>query len=638
MKKLTEHSTLRELWENPVGHDVLAKLLMQLGRSERWLTNPAVSRLTIGRACRMARGLLGDDFAEVLLDLVNGTGDPVCPAPGCPTGFDRDIFYQIYPRSFQDSGGDGIGDLNGILSRLPYLQQLGVTALWLSPVYASPMDDNGYDISDYRAIHPDYGTMEDFDQLLEEVHRRGMKLIMDLVVNHTSDEHPWFLEAKRDRNSRYHDYYLWREGNADCPPNNWTSFFSGSAWNYYPEVGAWALHLFSKKQMDLNWENPALRDEVAQIVRWWLDKGVDGFRMDVINYIAKNTLENGSAPVGKLMGYTGIEHYFYGKRLHEYLAELRRKAFAPYGAVMIGETPGIGLEMAKQLTAQERGELDLVFNFDQLETPGHTRFDDYRYDLGYLKRYYLEWMQGISNNCRMSLFWDNHDNPRMLGKIDPPQSLRAPLAKLLAALQLTLKGVPFLYQGQELGMTNHRFDSVDQLRDVESLNLYRELEPKLGPQAAFEKVLAGTRDYARTPMQWTGEEGAGFTSGTPWLRLPGDHLEGWNAAAEEQDPESVLNHYRRLIALRRAHPALADGSFTPQFASRRDLFCYTRTGDGERYLVILNLREKETARPRLPRGARQVYGSYPAPFDRLRPYEAQIWLLPGTGKEERGEE
>ncbi|HIV86763.1 MAG TPA: alpha-glucosidase [Candidatus Pygmaiobacter gallistercoris] len=636
MKRLTQNSTLGELWENPVGHDVLAKLLLQLGRSERWLNNPAVRRLTIGGACRMASGLLGKDFADRLLELVNGTGEPVAPGPGYPTGFDRDVFYQIYPRSFQDSNGDGIGDLEGIRSRLPYLQRLGVTALWLSPVYASPMDDNGYDISDYRAIHPDYGTMEDFDRLLAEVHRRGMKLIMDLVVNHTSDEHPWFLEAKRDRSSPYHDYYLWREGEADRPPNNWTSFFSGPAWNYYPEAGAWALHLFSKKQMDLNWENPALREEVADIVRWWLAKGVDGFRMDVINYIAKNSLEDGSEAVGRLMGYTGIEHYFYGHRLHGYLSELRREAFAPYGAVMIGETPGVGLEMAKQLTAQEREELDLVFNFDQLETPGHTRFDDYRYDLSYLKKYYLVWMQGIPDNCRMSLFWDNHDNPRMLGKIAPPTHLRAPLAKLLAALQLTLKGVPFLYQGQELGMTNHRFDSIDQLRDVESLNLYRELLPKLGPQAAFEKVLAGTRDYARTPMQWTGEMYAGFTTAQPWLQPSGDQGEGWNVEAEEEDPDSVLSHYRRLIALRRTHPALADGSFRQQFASRSELFCYTRAGSGARYLVLLNLSEKTVSLPRLPRNVRQLYDSYPAPFDRLRPYEAQIWQLTNKGREENG--
>ena len=628
MKILTAENTLGELWENPVGHDVLAKLLLQLGKSERWLTNPVVSRMSIGKACRMARGLLGEDFAQVLLDLVNGTGEPVYPTPGRPTRFDRDVFYQIYPRSFQDSNGDGIGDLNGIRSRLDYLQKLGVTALWLSPVYASPMDDNGYDISDYRAIHPDYGTMEDFELLLKEVHQRGMKLIMDLVVNHTSDEHPWFLEAKRDRSSPFHDYYLWREGTADRPPNNWTSFFSGPAWNYYPEVGAWALHLFSKKQMDLNWENPALRKEVADIVRWWLEKGVDGFRMDVINYISKNSLEDGSEPVGNLMGYTGIEHYFYGHRLHEYLHELRQQAFAPYGAVMIGETPGVGLEMAKQLTAQQRGELDLVFNFDQLETPGHTRFDDYQYDLTYLKKYYLDWMQGIPDNCRMSLFWDNHDNPRMLGKIAPPSELRAPLAKLLAALQLTLKGVPFLYQGQELGMTNRRFDSIQQMRDVESINLYQELEPKIGAQAAFEKVLAGTRDYARTPMQWTGEEGAGFSNAEPWLRVAGDQTEGWNVEAEEQDSESVLSHYQRLIALRRAHPALADGSFRQQFVGRKDLFCYTRAGGGERYLVILNLRTKNATCPRLPRGARQVYGSYSEPAGKLRPYEAQIWQLP----------
>lgn len=630
MEKLTAASTLGQLWRHPVGHDVLDKLLMQMGKSEGWVTNPVVSRLTIGRACRLGRSLVGEGFADTLLALVNAAPPPVQAAPGVRRApFKEDVFYQIYPRSFRDADGDGVGDLKGILEKLPYLQELGVTALWLSPIYASPMDDNGYDISDYRAVNPEFGTMEDLERLLAETHRRGMKLIMDLVVNHTSDEHPWFQAACRDRQSPYHDYYIWRDGGPENPPNNWTSFFSGPAWNYYPEVEQWALHLFSKKQMDLNWDNPALRAEVADIVRWWLDKGVDGFRMDVINYISKASLADGSEAVGALMGFTGIEHYFYGPHLHDYLHELRENAFAPYGAVMVGETPGVGLEMAKQLTAEERGVLDMVFNFDQLETPGHVRFDDYDYDPAYLKRYYLKWMAGMPDNCRMSLFWDNHDNPRMLGKIERGQEYRAVLAKLLAVLQLTLKGTPFLYQGQELGMTNLPFLSAAELRDVESRNLYRELAEKDGPEAAFEKVLAGTRDYARTPMQWENAPGAGFTSGTPWIWLPDDWQAGWNAADEAADPGSVLNAYKTLLALRRAHPVFAYGAFAQQYASRRDLFCYTRTGEGERYAVLLNLQPGAAARPRVPAGAACVYNSYGGPAKELRPYEAEIWRLDG---------
>ncbi len=635
MEKLTEKSTLGALWNNPVGHDVLDKLLLQLGADAGWMENPLVARLPIGKVCRLARGMVGDGFAATLLTLVNAAPDPVQPSFGIAAApFKEDVFYQIYPRSFKDSNGDGIGDLEGILQQLPYLQRLGVNAIWLSPVYASPMDDNGYDISDYRAIHPDFGTMEQFDRLVGEVHRRGMKLIMDLVVNHTSDEHPWVVAASSDRSSPYHDYYIWREGRGDQPPNNWTSFFFGSAWNYYPAVGQWALHLFSKKQMDLNWENPALRAEVAEIVRWWLEKGVDGFRMDVINYISKGSLADGNEAVGKLMGYTGIEHYFYGPHLHEYLAELRREAFDPYGAVMIGETPGVGLEMAKQLTAAERGELDMVFNFDQLEAPGKVRFDDYQYPLYYLKKYYIKWMRGMPDNCRMSLFWDNHDNPRMLAKLAPPPALRGALAKLLAVLQLTLKGTPFLYQGQEIGMADPGFCSIDQLRDVESLNLYHALVPQLGQEAALHRVLAGTRDAARTPMQWNGQPGAGFTEGEPWIGLAADYTNGWDAQTQEGDPDSVLNCYRRLLALRRAHPVFAYGDFEPLYERRRELFCYLRSGRGEHFAVVLNLTEKNVAAPRLPRSAVCVYDSAGLPDLQLRPYEAQLWRLYG-GRRER---
>jgi oligo-1,6-glucosidase len=312
---------------------------------------------------------------------------------------------QIYPRSFQDSDGDGIGDLKGIIMRLDYLKTLGVDAIWLSPVYDSPNDDNGYDIRDYYQIMKEFGSMDDFDLLLKEVHNRGMRLIMDLVVNHTSDEHPWFQEAIKAPDSKYHEYYHFHKSEDGNPPNNWTSFFGGSAWNYYEDNNEWALHLFSKKQMDLNWENEKVRKEIIGMIRWWLTKGVDGFRMDVINYISKSEgLPGGNESIGKLMGYYGIEHYFYGPKLHQYLKELKQEAFEPYHAFTVGETPGVGMEMSKLLTADYRKELDMVFSFDHLETPGHTRFDDYRYDLNYLKKYMSDWMENYGDHCWMSLF------------------------------------------------------------------------------------------------------------------------------------------------------------------------------------------------------------------------------------------
>ncbi len=472
--------------------------MLQIGRSDSLINNPIIGNIKIKHLQKLSRGMIDNSFIDTLINLLNSEPD-VPLKDNCKITqewWKEAVFYQIYPRSFKDSNSDGVGDLRGIIDKIDYLEDLGINAIWLSPIYDSPNDDNGYDIRDYRKIMAEFGSMEDFDQLLEKLHSRGMKLIMDLVVNHTSDEHEWFKKSLSNPESKYGDYYIFRD-----QPNNWTSFFSGSAWNYYEERKQFGLHLFSKKQMDLNFDNPVLRQEINDMVCWWLDKGVDGFRMDVINYISKKDgLPEGNESIGKLMGYNGIEHYFYGPHLHEYLNELKENAFSLYNAISVGETPGVGMEMSKLLTADYRRELDMVFSFDHLETPGHVRFDDYRYDLNYFKEYMIDWMENYGNHCQPTLFYVNHDNPRMISKIDTDPKFRTVLSKLLALMQLTLRGTPFIYQGQEIGMINKKFICIDDLRDIESLNLYEELLGKMNKEEALNKILAGTRDHARTAM------------------------------------------------------------------------------------------------------------------------------------------
>lgn len=419
---LTKNSRIKEIYANPIGRDIINRVLLQMKISKKAINNPIIGNLKIKDLPKLLKNRLDDEFIDVLLNLSN-TEKEIVRADEGPikkAWWKEAVFYQIYPRSFKDSNGDGIGDLQGIISKLDYIKKLGINAIWLSPIYDSPNDDNGYDIRDYKKIMDEFGTMEDFDQLLDEVHNRGMGLIMDLVVNHTSDEHQWYQRAISEPDSKYGDYYIFKD-----QPNNWTSIFGGSAWNYVEERNQYALHLFSKKQMDLNWENENLRAEIHDMIRWWLEKGVDGFRLDVINYISKSHgIPDGSESIGKVMGLYGMEHYFYGPNLHRYLRELKEKVFMPYNAFTVGETPGIGMEMSKLLTAEDRNELDMVFSFDHLETPGHYKFDDYRYDLNYLKKYMIDLMENYGNCCHPSLFFENHDNPRMISKINPDPQYR----------------------------------------------------------------------------------------------------------------------------------------------------------------------------------------------------------------------
>ncbi|MDF2485118.1 MAG: malL [Herbinix sp.] len=627
-KYLDFNSKIKEIYANPIGHDVIYKLLLQLNKKETLITNPVVSNLKLKTVAGLTKKMLGGEFFSTFLELLNSEGDiPVMKQGDITRAWWKEaVFYQIYPRSFQDTDGDGVGDLKGILSRLDYLKELGVDAIWLSPIYDSPNDDNGYDIRDYCAILQEFGTLEDFDLLLQELHKRGMRLIMDLVVNHTSDEHIWFQEAIKNKASKYHDYYLFRESTDGKEPNNWNSFFSGPAWNYYEELEEWGLHLFSKKQMDLNWENRELRAEIQAMIRWWLSRGVDGFRMDVINYISKKEgLPEGNENIGKLMGYYGIEHYYYGPKLHDYLRELKKEAFEPYQSFTVGETPGVGMQMSRLLTGEERKELDMVFSFDHLETPGHVRFEDYRYDLNYLKEYMIDWMENYGDNCWMSVFYENHDNPRMISKVNSDPAVREVLAKLLAMLQLTLKGTPFIYQGQEIGSVNKAFTGIEQMRDVESINYYADLLPTLGQQEAWNKVMSGSRDHARTPMQWSDEKNAGFTAGEPWLGTDMDYKE-WNVDRQLEDEGSVLRFYQKLIKLRKEHEALVYGLFEVVNRKTKNVFTYYRSLGTKRWYIETNISSDSISTYVPGKEYKKIMSNYPCDADYLRPYEANLYL------------
>ncbi len=619
---LTKKSRIKDIYANPIGRDIIDRVALQLNINKKVITNPIIGNMRLKTLPKLLKGKLKEGFVDVVLTLLNTEQETALSDVGeiQKAWWKEAVFYQIYPRSFKDSNGDGIGDLQGIISKLDYIKDLGIDAIWLSPIYDSPNDDNGYDIRDYHKVMAEFGTMEDFEELLLEVHKRGMRLIMDLVVNHTSDEHEWYQKAVQEPESKYRDYYIFQD-----QPNNWTSFFSGSAWNYVEERKQYALHLFSKKQMDLNWENENLRHEIHEMVKMWLEKGVDGFRLDVINYISKRDgLPDGNEDIGKIMGYYGAEHYFYGPRLHEYLHELKEKVFGPYNAFSIGETPGTGMEMSKLLTADYRNELDMVFSFDHLETPGHTRFDDYQYDLGYLKSYMIYWMQNYGNHCQPSLFFENHDNPRMISKINPDPQYRNVLGKLLAVIQLTLRGTPFIYQGQELGMVNQDFQTIEELRDVESLNLYDKLSKTLGKEEAFAKILAGTRDHARTPMQWNDQKYAGFSTGEPWIMMDEDYKQ-CNAEAQLQDEDSILRFYQKLLAFRKEHGVIYYGEvlFTEQKV--KDLFTYYRKDEMETLYIEMNLSSCSRKRTKYPEGLRMLsnYAEVSPAF--LRPYEAGIW-------------
>ena len=505
------------------------------------------------------------------------------------------VIYQIYPRSFMDSNGDGIGDLKGITSRLDYLKYLGIDVVWMSPVYKSPNDDNGYDISDYQEIMEEFGTMEDFDELLSAAHERGIRIVMDLVVNHTSDEHRWFVESRKSKENKYRDYYIWREGKGEnTPPNNWGSCFGGPAWEYDQETGMYYLHLFSKKQPDLNWDNEKVRREVFDMMTWWCEKGIDGFRMDVISMISKTK----EMPDGEINGlYGSFDPYcVHGPNVHRYLQEMNKEVLSKYDIMTVGETAGVTTELAKQYAGEDTGELNMVFQFEHVSDPGkYGKWTDERMPLTELKKIMSHWQTELYGKAWNSLFWDNHDQPRAVSRFgdDRPQ-YRELSAKMLATCLHMMQGTPYIYQGEELGMTNYPFSSPDEFRDIESIHAYEEwCESGLVSHEEFWPcIVSRSRDNARTPMQWDDTNEAGFTTGKPWIAVNLNYKE-INAKTETEDPESVFHYYRKLIALRKEHPVIVYGNYELLLADSEELFVYTRTLEEKKLLVVCNFTDSE---------------------------------------------
>lgn len=523
------------------------------------------------------------------------------PTPGgSDPWWRRAVIYQVYPRSFADSNDDGIGDLPGLISRLDYLQTLGIDAIWLSPIYASPGDDNGYDISDYQAIDPIFGTLDEVDLLIAEAHRRGIRIVMDLVVNHTSDEHPWFVESASSLDSPKRDWYWWRPpraghepGTEGAEPSNWASYFQGSAWQLDPATGEYYLHLFSRKQPDLNWENPEVRQAIHRMMTWWLDRGVDGFRMDVINLISKDTsLPDGVVAPDARWG-DGVPHVASGPRIHEFLREMHDTVFAPRAGdyVTVGETPGVTVEQARLFTDPARGELDMVFQFEHVDLdhgPG-GKFAHQPLSGGELSRSLARWQEGLAETGWNSLYWNNHDQPRVVSRFGDDGEFWEASAKALGAVLHLLRGTPYVYQGEELGMTNAAWAELSELRDIESLNYFAtEIDRGADPDEVLDRLRIGSRDHARTPMQWTADAGAGFTAGVPWIAANPNHAR-INAAAQVDVPGSVFEFYRELIRLRHTEPIVAEGDIEMLAVGHPQLFAYRRRLGDESLLVVANL-------------------------------------------------
>ena len=529
------------------------------------------------------------------------------------------VVYQIYPRSFADSNGDGMGDLPGITGKIEYLKKLGVNVLWICPIYQSPQDDNGYDISDYRAVYPKFGTMENMKDLIQKCKDNDIKIIMDLVVNHTSDEHPWFIESKKSLDNPYRDYYIWRKGTDGQPPNDLMSNFGGSAWEYSPETEEYYLHFYSKKQPDLNWENPKLRQEIYDMMNWWLDQGIAGFRMDVIDLI------------GKIPDQKIKEN---GPKLHSYLHEMNEATFGHRDSMTVGECWGATPEIGRLYTDPERKELSMIFQFEQIQLdkkPGGQRWDLKPLYLPDLKCVFSKWQTELEGHGWNSLFWNNHDLPRIVSRWGNDGDYRVLSAKMLATLLHGMKGTPYIYQGEEIGMTNVPFQTIDEFPDIETQNIYKErLKAGFTEEETMHAIRAKARDNARTPMQWNAEKNAGFTEGTPWYRVNPNYKE-INVEQALADPESVFYHYQKLIQLRKEHDIMVYGTYQLLFPEDEDLYIYTRTLEEEKWLIVCNFHEK-TRKFRCKRAGQVMLSNYadtPATekIAELRPYEAVIYQM-----------
>lgn len=544
------------------------------------------------------------------------------------------VVYQIYPRSFKDSNGDGIGDLVGIIEKLDYLKELGIDVIWLSPVYDSPNDDNGYDIRDYEAIMDEFGTMADFDRLLDQAHERDIKIVMDLVVNHSSDEHAWFAESRKSKDNPYRDYYIWRSANEEGTlPNNWGSIFSGPAWELDETTNEYFLHLFSKKQPDLNWENEKLRQEVYQMITRWLDRGIDGFRMDVINLISKTPgLPDATIPPGALYG-DGGQHYVNGPRIHEFLKEMNDASFGQYDVLTVGEMPGATTEDAILYTDPNRKEVNMVFTFEHMDLDSGLggKWDVQPFDLQKLKENFTKWQVALHEKGWNSLYWNNHDQPRVVSRFGNDTTYRVESAKMLATLLHLLKGTPYIYQGEEIGMTNVAFESIEEYEDIEIRNMWKErTEQGASPEELLRAIHVKGRDNARTPIQWDATEHGGFTTGTPWLKV-NPNYPSINVEQALADSDSIFYYYKQLIALRRQHDLIVYGEYALILEDEPHVYAYTRTYENETWYVYCSFAEEEQTLSVSHKTSDQVIGNYAEPpvvvngQMQLRPYEAVVY-------------
>ncbi|MDO5409059.1 MAG: alpha-glucosidase [Lachnospiraceae bacterium] len=554
------------------------------------------------------------------------------------TWWKESVVYQIYPRSFNDSNGDGIGDLNGITEKMDYLKELGIDVIWLSPVYESPNDDNGYDISNYREIMNEFGTMEDYDRMLAAAHERGIKIVMDLVVNHTSDEHPWFVESRKSKDNPYRDYYIWKDGKDGDAPNNWGSCFGGSAWKYDEKTDMYFLHLFSQKQPDLNWDNPKVREEVFDMMDWWCQKGIDGFRMDVISMISKDR----TFPDGRIKenGYGDFGPFVHnGPHVHEYLQEMNQKVLSKYSLLTVGECAGVTIEEAKKYANLEGNELSMVFQFEHMDLDGGESFkwNERKISIVELKETLSKWQNELYGKAWNSLYWCNHDQPRMISRLgNTSREYREISAKMLATCLHMMQGTPYIYQGEELGMTNVPFETLDDFRDIESIDAYHEYvgNGQIPAEDMMRFLRYKSRDNARTPLQWDDSENAGFTSGTPWIMVNPNYTE-INAKEQMSRADSVFYYYQKLIRLRKEYEVIVYGKYELLLPEDKDLYVYTRELEDEKLLVICNFSENrrmfELPAEWKPENMTHLIGNYgrtEAEYRmELKPYEAVVYRM-----------
>jgi len=505
------------------------------------------------------------------------------------TWWKEGIVYQIYPRSFKDSTGNGIGDIYGIIEKLDYIKSLGVNMIWICPIYSSPNDDNGYDISDYRKISNEFGGNKAFDILLKEMHKRDLKLIMDLVANHSSDEHKWFQESKKGENNPYHDYYIWKRGDSDVPPNNWLSVFSGSAWQWDSNLNKYYLHLFTKKQPDLNWENPKVRDEIYDVLNFWFSKGVDGFRMDVISFISKR-LDFPPSEEGATLSDMMENIYANGPRIHEFLKEMNKKVLSKYDIVTVGEGPGVNLKTGLKYVDENEKELDMVFHFDhlQIDFGPEGKFDPQTVDFIKFKKVFSDWDLYLKNKGWNSIFLGNHDFSRIVSRFGNDKKFRNQSAKLLATLLMTLRGTPYVYQGDEIGMTNIKYPSIDYYDDIETRNAWKDAEEQGKDMDIFLKAVhRQSRDNARTPLQWDNSRFAGFSNTKPWLDV-NENYNKINVELQQDNSDSILNYYREIIRIRKNYSTLIYGDFLDLEPSNEKLYIYKRWDKQKTFIIVLN--------------------------------------------------